>query len=181
MWYPYTYYYPADSKQTKVVFLIDDDPIQLDMTKYYLNERFSLQIFCYESGEDALKNIHLNPEIVLLDYHLNAEHASQSNGIEILKKIRTNSPNTIVIMLSGQDKISVALECIKNGAYDYIIKGESSFVRIENLFNNVDQLLDNIYYRKALKLTMYLSGLTLIILSGIFLYYLQTDRIIFRF
>jgi DNA-binding NarL/FixJ family response regulator len=181
MWYPYTYDYPADSRQTRVIFLIDDDPIQLEMTKFYLSERFSLQIFCYESGHEALANINLNPDIVLLDFHLNAENANESNGIEILKKIRNASPSTIVIMLSGQDKISVALECIKNGAYDYIIKGESSFVRIENLFNNIDQLLDNIYYRKALKLTMYISGLAAMILIGIFIYYIETHKIIFQF
>ena len=48
------------------------------------------------------------------------------DGLEVLKKIKETSEDSTVIMLSGQDKLQVALDSIKNGAYEYIAKSESS-------------------------------------------------------
>jgi DNA-binding NtrC family response regulator len=140
------------AKQERVIFLVDDDPMQLQMIKDYLDERYEMQLHQYSTGEEALANMHLNPEIVILDYHLMSVNKTAENGVEILKKMKEASPTSAVIMLSGQDKISVAVECMKNGAYDYVVKSESAFMRIENIFNNIGEHMKTVHMLKVYKM-----------------------------
>lgn len=130
----------AIEQNTQYVFLVDDEPIQNEMLKDYLSEKFEYKIKTYDTGEGAVKDLNLNPAIVVLDYHLNAHLPNAQNGVEVLKSIKSINPATKVIMLSGQDKIEVAVESIKHGAYDYVIKGETAFNRMENIINNIDEL-----------------------------------------
>ena len=123
----------------RYVFLIDDEPIQNEMLKDFLSERFTYEFITYESGEEALQNMNLKPEMAVLDFHLNAHNPISKNGVDILKEMKDASPDTQIIMLSGQDKIDVAIDTMKYGAYDYVVKGESGFTRIENLMKNIDE------------------------------------------
>jgi two-component system, OmpR family, response regulator len=125
------------ANQKTCIFLVDDEPIQNEMLKDYIAERFDFDIKTYDNGEEAIANIGLNPEIIVLDFHLNAHLANAKNGVEVLKALKELKPDTQVIMLSGQDKLEVAVESMKYGAYDYIIKGETAFSRIENVMNNI--------------------------------------------
>lgn len=130
----------AIEQSNRYIFLVDDEPIQNEMLKDYISERFKYQIKTYESGEDALKDMHLNPEIVVLDFHLNSHLPQAQNGVEVLKRIKEQFPAVQVIMLSGQDKLEVAIDSMKHGAYDYVIKGETAFSRMENVLNNINEL-----------------------------------------
>jgi two-component system OmpR family response regulator len=124
----------------RYLFLVDDEPIQNEMLKDYLNERFLYEVKVFDNGEEAMQNMHLNPEIVVLDYHLSSQNRDAKNGVEILKAMKDQYPNTQIIVLSGQDKIDVAVDTMKYGAYDYVVKGESAFSRIENVINNASEL-----------------------------------------
>ena len=126
--------------QQRYIFLVDDEPIQNEMLKDYISERFLYDVKIYDNGEEALQNVNLNPEIVVLDYHMNAHNRSAKNGVEILKEMKEKLPETQFIMLSGQDKIEVAVDSIKYGAYDYVVKGETAFSRMENTLNNISEL-----------------------------------------
>jgi len=121
----------------RYVFLVDDEPVQNEMLKDYLSERFLYELKTFESGEEALQDMNLRPEIVILDYHLNNHLPDAKNGIDVLKEMKKISPETDVVMLSGQDKIDIAVDTMKFGAYDYVVKGESAFSRIENIMNNI--------------------------------------------
>ena len=125
------------SNQKSVIFLVDDEPIQNEMLKDYISEHFDFEIKTFDSGEEAIANMALNPEIIVLDFHLNSHLANAKNGVEVLKAIKEIKPDVHVIMLSGQDKLEVAVDSMKYGAYDYIIKGETAFSRIENVINNI--------------------------------------------
>lgn len=124
----------------RYVFLVDDEPVQNEMLKDYLSERFIYELKTFENGEDALQNMNLLPEIVVLDYHLNNHLPDSKNGVEVLKAMKEASPESAVIMLSGQDKIDIAVDTMKYGAYDYVVKGESAFARIENIMNNLGEM-----------------------------------------
>ncbi len=130
----------AIEQSKRYIFLVDDEPIQNEMLKDYISERFLYQIKTFESGESALKEMHLDPEVVVLDFHLNSHLADAQNGVEVLKKIKEAKPQTQVIMLSGQDKLEVAIDSMKYGAYDYVVKGETAFSRTENILNNINEL-----------------------------------------
>jgi DNA-binding NtrC family response regulator len=130
----------AIEQSTRYIFLVDDEPIQNEMLKDYLSERFQYQIKTYESGEGAIKDMHLNPEVIVLDFHLNSHLPDAQNGVEVLKRLKEKNTNTQVIMLSGQDKLEVAIDSMKHGAYDYVVKGETAFSRMENILNNINEL-----------------------------------------
>ena len=157
----------------RYIFLVDDEPIQNEMLKDYLNERFVYDIKTYDNGEEMLQHMHLNPEIVVLDYHLSAHNPDAKNGVEVLKIIKDKYPDVQVIMLSGQDKIDVAIDSMKYGAYDYVVKGETAFSRTENVLNNLSELHKVKTINKAYKRTITLLSIVigLIIVLSIALYF----------
>lgn len=130
----------ANNVSERYLFIVDDEPIQNEMLKDYLTERYLYKVIAFESGEAALQQMHLNPEIVVLDYHLNGTNTNAANGISVLKAIKDKNPETQVIILSGQDKIEVATDTMKFGAFDYVVKGESAFARVENVINNASEI-----------------------------------------
>ncbi len=161
------------TEQKRTIFLVDDEPIQNEMLKDYLSERFVYDIKTFDNGEDAIKNMNLNPEIIVLDYHLNAHRSDAQNGVEVLKTLKDRYPDVQVIMLSGQDKLEIAVDSMKYGAYDYVVKGETAFSRMENVMNNVSELHITKTVNKAQKkVIVFLSVVIgLIILLSIYLYY----------
>ncbi|MFA6057226.1 MAG: response regulator [Taibaiella sp.] len=154
----------------RYLFLVDDEPIQNEMLKDFLNERFLYEIKVFDNGEEALQNMHLNPEIVVLDYHLSSHVKDAKNGVEILKTMKDEYPAVQVIVLSGQDKIDVAVDTMKYGAYDYVVKGESAFSRIENVINNASELHKMRVINKGYKntITMLCAVIFLIVLGSIY-------------
>ena len=139
----------------RYMFVIDDDPVQTEMIKDYLSERYIFEMKTFENGELAMSDIEkLTPEIVVLDYHLSANNKDAKNGIEILKEIRIKSPDTKVIMFSGQDNIDIAMESMRNGAYDYIIKGETAFHKMEGTVNRLGEMHKLSSINKAQKRTI---------------------------
>ncbi len=160
------------ASEKRYLFLVDDEPIQNEMLKDYLTERFLYEIVVFDNGEEALKKMHLHPEILVLDYYLNANNPNAKNGIEILKQIKEISPSTQVIALSGQDKIEVAIDTIKFGAYDYVVKGESAFSRIENIINNLSELHKMRTINKAQKNTITFLSVVIVLIILCSLYFL---------
>jgi len=121
------------------VVLVDDDNMFLVSLKNSLHQQFGsqLKISGYDSGEEFIRNINSTPDIIILDYYLNNdENPDIMNGMHVLDEIKAVSKDTIVIMLSGQDNVQVAIDTLKNGAYEYIAKSESTFVRIQNSVKN---------------------------------------------
>jgi DNA-binding NtrC family response regulator len=163
----------TNEQNTTTIFLVDDEPIQNEMLKDYLAERFSYQIKTFESGESAIREIGLKPHIVVLDFHLNSHLPDAQNGVEVLKRIKELSPESQVIMLSGQDKLEVAVESMKYGAYDYVVKGETAFSRMENVINNILELSNikelNQSYKRAISFLQ--LGIVAVILISIILVY----------
>ncbi|MBK7691944.1 MAG: response regulator [Bacteroidetes bacterium] len=128
-------------ENVRFMFIIDDDPVQTEMIKDYLGERYIFELKTFQNGEEALPQVEaLKPEIVVLDYHLSANNAAAKNGVEILKEIKKISPATKVVMFSGQDNINIALDSMRNGAYDYIIKGETAFNKMETTVNRLGEM-----------------------------------------
>lgn len=159
----------ADKKH--VVFLVDDEPIQNEMLKDYLSERFQYDIKTFDNGEDAMKAMSMRPDIVVLDYHLSAHNPKAKNGVDVLKEMKENYPDTRVIMLSGQDKLEVAVDSMKYGAYDYVIKGETAFTRMENILSNIGEyykvkFLNNTYKKTIVMMSVVIG---LIVLMSLYL------------
>lgn len=118
-----------------ITFIVDDDPFVGLLYKKHLSNLGYNNLHHFHSGVECLNNLHLNPEIVLLDHQM-----SRVNGFEVLKKIKRSTPDTAVIMVSGQEDMATALNALKYGAFDYIIKDNTETARIEEALKRLAKL-----------------------------------------
>lgn len=121
----------------KKIVLVDDDTVFLKMLKANLMEHDSFEIETYPTGEQFLETISNSIDLVILDFHLNGINQEAMNGLETLDKIKSFNAEIPVIMLSSQDKIEVAIECMHHGAIDYIVKSETAFFRVNQSINKL--------------------------------------------
>ncbi|MFI5202110.1 MAG: response regulator, partial [Candidatus Kapaibacterium sp.] len=102
------------------VTVIDDDPAMCEMVRDTIEKTFpGSNIAIFNTGEDALAAISAEPDVAVLDYQLDSIKADAMNGLQILSKLKERYPNLPVVFLTGQDRIEVASNTIKYGAYDY--------------------------------------------------------------
>jgi DNA-binding NtrC family response regulator len=120
-----------------LIFLVDDDALFLKTLEIEFSHNTQSAIETFSTGELCLKKIEQNPDIIILDYHLNGIHNNAINGLETLNRIKTAHPQIPVIMLSSQDKIEVAVNCMKSQAFDYIVKSETAFIRIQKAITTI--------------------------------------------
>ncbi|MEO6190102.1 MAG: response regulator, partial [Saprospiraceae bacterium] len=91
----------------------------------------------YNTGELCLANLLHEPDAIILDYYLNGIVKDAMNGLEVLDKIKQLNPNIPVIMLSSQDSIDVAISCMHHQAHDYVIKNETTYLRLHKIINSI--------------------------------------------
>lgn len=113
------------------LFLVDDDAVFLKLFEIDLREQADFDIETYATGELCIQNLSNNPDVIILDYHLNGIDKNTMNGIETLDKIKAINPHIPVVMLSSQDEIEVAIKCMNHKAFDYVIKSETSILRLK--------------------------------------------------
>lgn len=158
------------------LFVIDDDPIQVEMIQDYIKDRYVFEVKAFGDGESAMESIKSeHPEIIVLDYHLSSQKSDAKNGIEILKEIGKVSPNTKVFMFSGKDDMAIATESIRNGAFDFIVKGPTAFDKLERTINRLGDLNQLEAINKAQKKTIavLVGGILLIVVLGLLYFFSQ--------
>ena len=122
--------------EKKLVFVVDDDTFVLSLVQQRLDgDEMSVVAFSY--GEECLKQLSRNPELVILDYLFYKKDEEVMGGMEIFNRIKEYNEDIPVIMLSGQEKGDVVLELARKGVEDYIIKDESL---IDNLKNAIEDI-----------------------------------------
>ncbi len=119
------------------LFLVDDDIVFLKLLEIEFLEHADFDIETYVTGELCLENMSNNPDFIVLDYFLDGIDKTAKNGIDILDKILEVNPETPVIMLSCQDKIEVAIDCMHHKAVDYVVKSETSFIRLKKIIKDL--------------------------------------------
>jgi two-component system, OmpR family, response regulator len=119
------------------LFLVDDDILFLKSLEIDFLERADFCIETYVTGELCLQNLSHKPDIIVLDYYLDSVDKTAMNGIDTLDKIKALNPDIPVIMLSSQDKIDVAIECMHHSAFDYVVKSETAFMRLQKIITNI--------------------------------------------
>jgi two-component system, OmpR family, response regulator len=127
------------------LFLVDDDAVYLKLLAIEFLQHADFAVETFATGELCLAHISEQPDVIILDYHLDGIDKNAMNGIETLDKIMVISPDIPVIMLSSQDSIDVAISCMHHRAHDYVVKSETAFVRLKKIITAVFQ------YRKMEK------------------------------
>ena len=119
------------------IFLVDDDALFLKSLEIQFLEHADFAIETYATGELCVENLSQNPDVIILDYFLDGIDKNAMNGIETLDKIKILNPDIPVIMLSAQDKIDVAINCMHHKAFDYVVKSETAFMRLQKIITTI--------------------------------------------
>ena len=128
-----------DKKKIKL-FLVDDDPLYLKMLEVELQQDNDYKIQTFETGEACIASLSWKPDVIILDYLLDNLDKTAMNGIEVLDRIKSQYPDMPVVMLSAQDKIEVAVNCMHHNAFDYIVKSETAFIRLRKAISVITHI-----------------------------------------
>jgi len=120
-----------------LIFLVDDDALFLKSLVIEFEQNTESVVQTFPTGELCLNSIAQNPDVIILDYHLDGVEKNAINGLETLDRIKKLNPEIPVIMLSSQDKIDVAVNCMKHQAFDYIVKSETAFIRLQKAITTI--------------------------------------------
>ncbi len=105
------------SLQNHPVFIVDDERQNLALLKMWLEKLWKLPVREFQSPQECLENMHIQPCLVILDIMM-----PEIDGLTVLKFIKADYPHIPVIMLSAQGSIQVAIDSLRFGAYDYLSK-----------------------------------------------------------
>ena len=119
------------------LFLVDDDVVFLKSLEIEFLGHADFTIETFVTGELCIENLSHEPDVIILDYLLDGVDKTAMNGIETLDKIKAYNPDIPVVMLSGQDKIEVAVETMHHRAFDYVVKSETAFIRLKKIITTI--------------------------------------------
>ncbi len=115
-----------------LIFLIENSTIYKDLIIGYLHSKKFDNIKVFETGEESINHLHLNPDIFILDYS-----SEGMSGLEIMRKVKLTQPEIDFIFLSGQNDVEVAISIMKLGAADYVVKNDKAPARLVKAIEQV--------------------------------------------
>jgi DNA-binding NtrC family response regulator len=113
------------------IFVVEDDPTYTKFLKYVFGLNPDYEPVFFTTGKELIAQLHQKPDLISLDYSL-----PDLTGDEILKAIKDFDPSINVIIISAQEKIGTAVNLLKLGAFDYIVKDQEAKDRILNSVSN---------------------------------------------
>ena len=125
---------------TSLIFVVEDDSWYADLLEYNLKLNPDYVVEKFTNAEDCIKNLYKLPIAITLDYSLPG-----CTGGEALERIKKSNPSIPVIMISGQEDITTAIDLLKVGAYDYIVKNDDAPKRLWRALTNIQE---NVELRK---------------------------------
>lgn len=145
------------------IFIVEDEMVFQEMLTFYLKDKLGYQVEAFSNGEEAILNLYKKPDIVLLDYNL-----LDQNGLDVLKKIKSINPDIHVLLVSGQKNIPVAVDVLKYGAFDYVVKNDNVYEVIADKVKHMIRISEAFEIRKRKKLARVLVfSITLLIIGTI--------------
>lgn len=121
--------------QNLKIFVVEDDEWYNKLLVHTLSLNPDFEVVSFTNAKECLKNLYQKPDIVTIDYRL-----PDATGDQLLTEIKSSNHDIQVIIISEQNEIEVAVELLKNGAYDYIVK--SNEIR-ERLLNTIQHIRNN--------------------------------------
>ena len=149
-----------------LIFVVEDNQIYNKLVVSYLKTNKFTNVESYLTGEEVLKNMHKNPDIVIQDYLLDG-----MTGIEVLIKAKKICPNVEFIFLSGNDNIDIAINSMKYGAYNYIVKDQMALQKLVEKIHKINSVSKIVETKKRFKLgvILFFVGLGILIVITLFL------------
>lgn len=117
------------------IFIVEDDLWYGEILEYHLSLNPDYKIQRFTSGKDCLLKLPQKPDLITMDYSL-----PDMTGCELFKKVHEINPDIPVIIISAQEDVSIAVELLKSGAYDYLVKDDNTK---DILWNTILKIREN--------------------------------------
>ncbi|WP_166920262.1 sigma-54-dependent transcriptional regulator [Flavobacterium poyangense] len=126
-------------KTNASILIIDDQEDILFASKLYLKKYFE-HIYTLTNPKNIVELLAKNTiDVVLLDMNYRIGFEDGREGLYVLREIKTLSPKTVVILMTAFGKLETAVEGLKNGAFDYILKPWENTKLLESVKEAVDK------------------------------------------
>jgi DNA-binding NtrC family response regulator len=119
------------------IAVVEDDPWYSERLKHHLSLNPDFKITVIDSAGGCLKSLHTGFDLITIDYSL-----PDKNGLELVKLVRSDYPDLPIIAISSQSKVGVAVEFLKSGANDYIVKDDNVLTMLWNSIQKIREKLD---------------------------------------
>ncbi|WP_319549921.1 sigma-54 dependent transcriptional regulator [Desulfogranum marinum] len=133
-----------------LVMIVDDEPDMLSMLRLVLQKKCNCDVITASSGKIALSLLNeSSPDVIVSDIKM-----PDLDGLELLKKVRLHDPTISVVIMTGYGTIDMAVQALKDGAYDFLQKPfeKDHIVRIvSNCLERTSLLRTNIQLKERLK------------------------------
>ncbi len=161
------------------VFIVEDNELYGSMLALKLQQKTEFDISVFKSGEELFQNIEYGemPDIVISDYQLSLQGEFQT-AFQLVEKLSTMDSSIPVVILSARKDMKTAIEILKLGAFDFILKDDDAFHQIIISVEKVAKLikvkkeiaLQKITKSKDVRRMVVLFGLTTLVLLAILLF-----------
>ncbi len=154
------------------IWVVEDDHFYQNMLISYL-ALIGFEAKGFYSGEDCIPYINEKPDVVLLDHNL----GDGIKGVDVLRKIKSESRDTSVIYLSGEETVSVVSDVYQNGSDDFISKDSASLIRLKLRLEKIAQtkILNQKKNRKKRTVVITAAGIAFLLLLGLGAYLSLTN------
>ncbi|TDN38852.1 sigma-54-dependent Fis family transcriptional regulator [Hymenobacter sp. UV11] len=125
------------------IFIVEDDPWYGQLLHYHLSLNEEDTVMLWNNGQECLNNMHLQPDVVTIDFSL-----PDISGDKLLARLRQRWPEIPVIIISAQSKITTAIELLKAGATEYLVKDDNTK---DLLWNTIQKLRETSSLRERVK------------------------------
>lgn len=116
----------------KKIFLVDDDPFWVAILQQLLEDLGYTNLHTFDGGNDCIANLNLNPDLIFLDKEM-----GDMDGLKVLEEIKNINPDIEVIFCTAVEDLSVAIEALRNGSNDFLLKSNVNKKEVSELLNNV--------------------------------------------
>ncbi|MEN9549007.1 MAG: hypothetical protein RIR12_1598 [Bacteroidota bacterium] len=103
------------------IFIVEDDPWYGEILGYHLSLNPDYKITRFETAKDCLDKLSAKPDLITIDFSL-----PDMQGDELYRKIREINLAVPVIVISGQEEVAIAVDLLKKGVSDYIVKDDTT-------------------------------------------------------
>jgi DNA-binding NtrC family response regulator len=109
------------------IFIVEDDPWYAQILKHQITMNPDFEVSIFSNGKSCLEQLYQKPNAITIDFHL-----PDMKGEQLIDKIKATNNEIPLIVISGQEEISVAVDLLKKGISDYIIKNDNTKTFIWN-------------------------------------------------
>lgn len=126
------------------IYVVEDNDWYNRLLVHYLTMNPEFKVMSFFTGKELLSHLHERPDVITLDYRL-----PDVKGSDLLRKIRDFDDGIEVIVISEQDDVQTAVDLLREGAFDYLVKNEEIS---ERLHSSIGKIRKNAGLRKRISI-----------------------------